>query len=148
MAECTNQDLRKARDTAGFPRWKLGEMVGVSESTIERWETGEAKPMPDDVDRIGEAVGDGTLWHRWMLSNYDSYRRRYIGTDDLTLPVSAMRMRHGMGDVSKLQDAFERDAIDGRIDDPTLNARYTRELRAMVASATYLLQQLGKDGSI
>jgi transcriptional regulator with XRE-family HTH domain len=53
-------------------RWKLSELLGVSESTLARWESGEIRPDPDDVDRLAAAVGDLTLWHRWMLSTYDS----------------------------------------------------------------------------
>lgn len=39
MAEFTEKDLRKARESKGLPRWKLGEKISVSESTIERWES-------------------------------------------------------------------------------------------------------------
>ena len=74
MAEFTEKDLRKARESKGLPRWKLGEKIGVSESTIERWESGETVPTPEDIDNIGEALGEPTLWHKWMLSHYDSYR--------------------------------------------------------------------------
>ena len=58
MAEFTEKDLRKARESKGLPRWKLGEKIGVSESTIERWESGETVPTPEDIDNIGEALGD------------------------------------------------------------------------------------------
>ena len=44
MAEYTEKDLRKAREARNLSRWKLGELIGVSESTVERWETGETLP--------------------------------------------------------------------------------------------------------
>ena len=49
MAECTGLDLRKARDAQKMPRWQLGQMIGVSEDTIRRWEMDEIRPEPDDV---------------------------------------------------------------------------------------------------
>ena len=112
MSEFTNLDLKKAREAQKIPRWKLAAAVNVSESTLERWESGETMPHPDEVDRIADALGEPLIWHRWMLSTYDSYRRRYISSDDYSLPVMAMKLRHEMDDVRALQDALERDAID------------------------------------
>ncbi len=84
MPECTYIDLENARLRLKIPRWKLAGSLGVSESTIARWENGEIRPDPDDVDRFATAVGDPTLWHRWMISTYDSYRRRYVDTVTVT----------------------------------------------------------------
>lgn len=148
MPECTNQDLRKAREAReDMPRWKLGSLIGVSESTIERWERGEVLPTPDDVDRIGEAVGDPTLWHRWMLSNVESYRRRYSETRNLSLPVAIMSVGHLVDDMRALQDEAERDAIDGKIDDPKTRIGYEQTLKSMIARCTDVLNQLGKGGT-
>ncbi len=142
MSEFTNTELKKARESLKMPRWKLAAAVNVSESTLERWENGETLPHPDEVDRIADALGDPMIWHRWMLSNYDSYRRRYIGSDDYTLPVMAMKLRHEMDDVRALQDALERDALDGRVDDQQLLGRAVAELKQMIQAGTELLQRL------
>lgn len=142
MSEFTNLDLKKARESLKMPRWKLAALVSVSESTLERWETGETLPHPDEVDRIADALGDPLIWHRWMLSNYDSYRRRYIGSDDYSLPVMAMKLRHEMDDVRALQDALERDAVDGRVDDQQLLGRSVAELKQMIQAGAELLQRL------
>ena len=142
MPECTNLDLKKARETLKMPRWKLAAAINVSESTLERWESGESMPHPDEVDRIADALGDPLIWHRWMLSNYDSYRRRYIGSDDYSLPVMAMKLRHEMDDVRNLQDALERDAIDGHVDDQQLLNHSVTELKQMIQASTELLQRL------
>ena len=142
MSEFTNLDLRKAREAQKMPRWKLAVAVNVSESTLERWESGETMPHPDEVDRIADALGDPMIWHRWMLSTYDSYRRRYISADDYSLPVMAMKLRHEMDDVRALQDALERDAIDGHMDDETLLNRSITELQQMIQAGSELLQRL------
>jgi transcriptional regulator with XRE-family HTH domain len=143
LAEFTNQDLKLAREALKMPRWKLATDVNVSESTSERWETGETQPHPDEVDRIAAALGDPTIWHRWMLSNYDSYRKRYInGNNGLELPVALMNVRHELSDVLKLQDHIERDSVDGRIDDQSLKAAYTKEVKEALAALANSLQRL------
>lgn len=142
MAECTNLDLKIAREAQKMPRWKLATMVNVSESTIERWESGETQPHPDEIDRIADALGDATLWHRWMLSNYESYRRRYINSPNFDLPVSLMRVRQEVADVASLQDRIERDSLDGKIDDPVLKAAYAKEIRELVPALINSLQKL------
>lgn len=143
MPEFTNKDLKTAREARKMPRWQLGELVGVSESTIERWETGETQPQPDDIDNIGSALGDDTLWHRWMLSHYDSYRKRYIkGNGSCGLLGSIMAIKYEMQDVLALQEQVERDSIDGRIDDPELRARYAKELKEASAAIASGLQRL------
>lgn len=144
MAEFTEKYLRKARESKGLPRWKLGEKISVSESTIERWESGAAIPTPEDIDNIGEALNEPTLWHKWMLSHYDSYRRRYIGCADMALPVSVMRNRYTMADVAQLQEAVERDVMDGHIDDQDLSGQYAEKIRALIASLSDTLARIGK----
>ena len=134
MAEYTRIDLRKAREAHDLSRWKLGELLGVSESTVERWESGETKPTPDDVDRIGEALKEPMMWHRWMLSNCDSYRKRYIGCEDLALLGSVVRTRYALSGVTGLQEAVERDVMDGRLDDNALGKRYAEQLREAIAA--------------
>ena len=144
MSEFTNLDLKKAREAQKIPRWKLAAAVNVSESTLERWESGETMPHPDEVDRIADALGEPLIWHRWMLSTYDSYRRRYISSEDYSLPVMAMKLRHEMDDVRALQDALERDAIDGYVDDEPLLNRAITELQQMIQAGSELLQRLTK----
>ena len=142
MAECTHLDLRKAREARDWPRWKLAQEVGVSEDTVERWETGKSMPTPDDVDRIGEAVGDPQLWHRWMLSNVDSYRKRYIDATDLSLPVALQRLSLEIQDVQEMYNAVARDALDGKIDNQQLRKEYQKQLRELTAAVTDALNKL------
>lgn len=142
MSECTNIDLRKARDAKNLTRWQLGNMIGVSESTIERWERGEVQPSPDDVDRIGEAVGDPTLWHRWMISNVDSYRKRYSKTRNLALPVAIMSVGHMVDDMQAIQEAAERDAVDGILHDARTRTEYVQKLNDLISRCTDALQQI------
>lgn len=143
MSEFTHVELRKARELRKLTRWQLGNMIGVSESTIERWERGEGIPTSSDVDSIGEALEIPTLWHDWMCSNDEPYRKRYSKVANVELPVAFMRVRHGMEDVQAMQGAIERDAVDGVIDDKTQGEVYKAALREHIANATDLLQRLG-----
>ena len=145
MSEFTNKELKLARESQGIPRWKMGAEIGVSESTVERWESGESMPSPDDIDRFANQIGDATIWHRWMLSHYDSYRRRYINSNVASsLPTLISRLRYETEDVLHIQDVAHRDSLDGQIDDPQLKAQYTKEVKEMIAAATDVLQALLK----
>lgn len=124
-------------------QWQAAQAVGVSESTIARWESGEASPDPEDVDALEGIYKATGLWHRWMRSHYDSYRKRYpeeAANRDLSLAI--VNIRHQMEDVRELQDAAERDAMDGRIDNPQTAARYTKELRELQASVSEALEKM------
>lgn len=142
MAECTNLDLRKAREARKMPRWQLAQQLGVSADTIERWERGEVKPEPDDVDRMGEALQAPDLWHQWMLSNCESYRKRYLGVETLALPVSVMRLRHAMEDALAMMNPVERDVIDGRLDDRRLKENFSQALKLLIAALTDTAQKI------
>lgn len=118
MAEFTNIDLRKARDDRQIPRWKLAGEIGVSEDTLERWETGKQRPEPDDVWNIEKTLDTTGIWHKWMLSHYDSYRATYSDAPDADGPIGyIVRMKYVMRDVDALMESAERDAMDGKFDD-------------------------------
>lgn len=134
--------IREARDAAGFTRDQLAYRVGTSRETIRRWEINESQPTPDDVDHIGEIVGDKTLWHRWMLETEPSYAKRYTGAECLMLPVSIMRVRHALADVLDYQEAMERDAMDGKLDDQQLSQTYADCLRAAIAKLSEAAQHM------
>lgn len=135
MAEFTHIDLRAARESRKTPRWKLAKEVGVSEDTLERWETGKQLPDPDDVGNIAHALGYPGLWHKWMLSTYDSYRERYIDAPNLDHPAARItRVRYEMSDVMALIDKVERDYLDKKIDDPELFNKFKTEARELIAA--------------
>lgn len=142
MAEFTYLELRKARETRFSSRRQLAEVIGVSEDTIERWETGKQLPTPEDVDRIEDAVQMPGLWHAWMCSNCDSYRKRYKGVKLNGLFSAVVSVRHEMTDVLNIQEAAERDAITGAIDDPMLRRQYRKELSELVATASAALARI------
>lgn len=142
MAEFTNQDLKSARMNSGITQWQMAQRVHMSESSIVRIENGEKLPTPDEIDSIADALGDPSIWHQWMISHYDSYRRRYLPTKSLDLPVSLMRTKQELEDVLSLQGRIERDSIDGHIEDSSLKAKYIKEIKEAMSAMADCLQKL------
>lgn len=147
MTEFGGNELRKARENAGIRQWQIASEIGVCEALVGRWERGEAFPSPDDVDRLEIAYKVPGLWHKWMLSNCDSYRRHYRGVDETTAEGSVLRGRCAIEDVMCLQSAIERDVSeDGRIDNPINRDKYEEVLRKAIACLTDTLARIEKRG--
>lgn len=144
MAECTNIDLRRAREAAKLARWQAAQQTGVSEETLRRWETGETRPEPDDVWNLERIYGCCGLWHRWMRSAYDSYRENWPETRSLDLPLAIVNVRHQLQDVLSMQDAMERDAMDGVIDDMARGSMYLQEMEELQAALAAAARKMGE----
>lgn len=147
MAEFTYLDLRKGREARKLTRWQLAARLGVSEDTLERWETGKTIPTPDDVSRIEHALNaEGEmLWYRWMYSNIESFRERNPPPVVSELLAAVVSVRYELADVQALHDSLARDAIDGRIDDPKLRAQALKEIGEARAALNRLQAQIGKE---
>ncbi len=135
--------LREAREAAGLSQKQLAiRLECISESTVKRWEYGESHPESADIERIGEILGDPTLWHRWMEATDEAYAKRYSVSEKLTMPSSIVKVRHAMEDIASLQGAIERDALDGSLEDERLKREYSARIKNGVASLLWALQQL------
>ena len=147
MAEFTNLDLRKARESRKLTRWQLAAKLGVSEDTLERWETGKQRPEPDDVGRIEDALDARSelLWSRWMYSNVESYRDRNPEPRMSPLLEAVVSVKYELADVQDLSGKLERDAIDGRIDDPILRKQARKEIAEARAALARLDARIGKE---
>lgn len=142
MSEFTHLELRRARESHKMPRWQLAQEIGVSEETLKRWEYGDQMPEPDDVGAIERALGERSIWHQWMMSHYDSYRERYSQAPAYGLTSAVIRTRYELNDVMTLQERVERDAVDGRLDDPALKAEYIQQLKEAQAAIIQTLEEL------
>ena len=145
MAEFTHLDLRKAREMRKLTRWQLANLIGVSEDTLERWETGKQQPSPDDVGCVEDALDARAelLWSRWMYSNVESYRERNPEPHVSELLAAVVSVRYELADVQALHDQLARDAIDGKIDDPALRAQANKEIDEARAALAHLKARIG-----
>lgn len=144
-AECTKTDLRKARESANFPRWRAAQELGVSEETIKRWEdpTLGTAPTSADVNRMERVYNAPGLWYSWMYSNDEGFRDHFPAVEtDHGQALAIINIRHQMADVARLQESMERDAMDGRIDDPEAAAAYLAELDDVQAAIAQVKDKL------
>lgn len=51
------QNLRKYRKQRGMTQNELGAILGCGYTDIAQYESGRAKPMPDDLKKIAEVLG-------------------------------------------------------------------------------------------
>lgn len=140
--------LREAREKAGLSRVQLAmRMECVSEGTIKRWEYGESRPDSSDVARIGELLGDHTLWPRWMCATDEEYARRhpYSATQN-NAALDVINAGYQMEDVHALTDSIVRDLMDGKLDDKAAAARYIREAEEAAAALLAAANQLKQGG--
>lgn len=56
MGNYFSKNLKFLREARNISKSKMGEMVGVNQSTISRWETNEIKPSIDNVEEVAKAL--------------------------------------------------------------------------------------------
>lgn len=56
MGNYFSKNLKYIREEKNISKTKLGELVGVNQSTIGRWETEEIKPSIDNVEEVAKAL--------------------------------------------------------------------------------------------
>lgn len=151
MEEFTHLDLQKAWKSHGFTQWQIAQELGVSEDTVKSWVRTDPErritPHPDDVSRIEQVLHAGAemIWYRWMYSNVESFRDHMPEPKMNPLMESIVSAHYELADVQALRERLERDAIDGRIDDPQLRTQATKEIDEAQAALTRLRAQIGKE---
>lgn len=149
MAEFTYHDLRKARESRFQSRWQFAAKFNYSEDVVERIETGKQPPTSAQVDSWEEVTQTPTLWHRWMLSNDDAYRKRYKSAPIPHSTHSAVRTLHyKMQNVLMLNEEVEQALLTGKpdyIDEPVLREKYKLQLQEMVSAGAAALAELEKE---
>ena len=143
MADITNKELQTAREAAGLYQYQVAHLMHVSEDVISRWERGETKPDPDQVDALEKLYNAPGLWYGWMRFQYKSFRDRY--PDDpgnAALALSMVNAQYEVRDMVQKQEEVIRDALDGKIDNETVKARYIKECHEARAALTEAITRL------
>ena len=137
--------LREAREIAGMSRQQLANRLEcVSEGTIKRWEYGESRPDSDDVARIGQIIGDMTLWPRWMCATDAEYAKRHpFSFSNVPAAMAVTKVGFEIADVQSLVERVARDLMDGKIDDVAAVNKLVQEMvdaEKAIAEAKILLK--------
>lgn len=148
MAESGPAILREARDAADLSREELSERLKcISIGTIKRWEYGDSRPESSDVARIGQIIGDSSLWPRWMCAVDEEYARRHPYREEPNQAVVAViNASYQMADVTALTEALGRDLMDGKVDDEALAGRYIKEAEEAVSALNAAISKIKKGG--
>jgi prephenate dehydratase len=54
--------IKQVRQTAGLTQAELADALGVSQPTVNRWETGETEPARTTLEQLAEATGAAPEW--------------------------------------------------------------------------------------
>jgi DNA-binding transcriptional regulator YiaG len=67
-------EIRATRERARLTRAAFSALIGVSEQTLKKWETGKARPTPVSAERYRAALGKimnpfggSADWERWRM---------------------------------------------------------------------------------
>lgn len=122
--------LREARKRHGLTQIQMAGLLCVSVEQVKRYEYGQVIPEMSDVDRMEEGLPEPGLFRRWARAQYPEITKHFGEADAETVGLlgAIVSTRHSLGDVLRLQERIERDAVDGRIDDHSLQDAYRTEL--------------------
>lgn len=83
------------------------------------------------------------LWYAWMHSNDEGFRDHFPAIrTDYQLALALVNIRHQLADVMAMQDAMERDAMDGKIANTARRDEYLRELDDVQAAIAELKNKI------
>ncbi len=129
--ETAQQILKAARVKAGLTQIQVAAMLSVSVDQVKRMEYGTWIPEMSDVDLLEEQLHEPGLFRRWARAQFPEISKHFGASDDRDYGLlgAIVNAKHQMNDVLAMHEKVERDAIDGRIDDPILREKYEKELR-------------------
>lgn len=147
MSETAGKLLKNARKSANLTRWQVYQAVQISESVLERWESGVCKPDMEDLYKLEILYHAAGLWYECMQLYSQSFRDHFP-TDykKLTLPISVFNVRLLFEDIMKYQSEIERDIVDGEVDDIERAQEYIKKLEeaiSAIANCKIMLKQKG-----
>lgn len=142
MSEKAGALLKNARKMAGMTRPQVYQVTAISESVLDRWERGETVPDLESLDKMELLYRRPGLWQECLMIYYPSFRRHFPQIIVLETLPALVNTRHQLQDVLALSDTMERDAMDGRIDNAALKAKYISECQEARAALTEAITRL------
>ena len=87
MGNYFSKNLKYIREEKNISKTKLGELVGVNQSTIGRWETEEIKPSIDNVEEVAKALNIPLPDMLIKDLQFDNAEFTDISSDTIQIPV-------------------------------------------------------------
>lgn len=142
--ETAQQILKAARVKAGMTQLQVAAMLSVSVDQVKRMEYGTWIPEMSDVDLLEEQLHEPGLFRRWARAQFPEISKHFGASDgrDYGLLGAIVNTKHQMNDVLAMHEKVERDALDGRIDDPILREKYEKELHEARQAIDASLQKI------
>lgn len=146
MADTAQAILKTARQSHHLTQLQVASMLSVSVDQIKRMEYGTWIPEMSDIDLLEEQLPEPGLFRRWARAQFPEITKYFGASDDhdYGLLGSIINTKHQITDVLDLQEKVERDALDGRIDDPILRERYEKELQEARQAIDASLQKINE----
>lgn len=132
MPNKAGQMLRDARKAAGLSQTQVYLATRISESNLARWEGGESKPNLEDLYTLEMLYHSPGLWSKYLLETSPAYAAHHPAVpQDFGLLARVVGIGKGLEDVKQLQDAVERDLLDGVVDDQRGWEAYMQTVQAI-----------------
>lgn len=92
MANYFKSNLKFLREKKGLSKNKLGELTGVNQTTIGRWESGEITPTIDNVIDLLKALNMpiellGDFLGKDLKSNEDNIQKTTFEKDEMKVTI-------------------------------------------------------------
>ena len=141
------QTLRNAREQKNLTRVRLAMMLGVSEYTISRWETGETEPDIEDVANMEHIAGCRGLLREWLVAAHpcmtELLPKKEVADTLLGTQVLVGQRAEAL---NSTQEQTLRDvAPDGKLDDMALKLPRTKRLEELRDAILMELEYLKRE---
>lgn len=139
---CAGNVLKDARKKSGLCQYQVAQLLSyktkedtISEDTISNWECNRALPDIEQVSALEDIFETPGLWDDWMRQQYPSYRKRIPKRAEVKNPALAVvQAGYEVQDVARMTEPLSRDLMDGKLDNPHLQAQYLEQVKQALSS--------------
>lgn len=87
------QNIKRIRKEKGLTQRKLGELCGINEANIRKYELGGANPKIETIQKIALALGVSTDY----LRGYSEYKEALIKNNPALKAFNSEELKSGLG---------------------------------------------------
>ncbi len=129
-----------SREALDLTREKASEMTGISESRMEKIESGKALPYPEDILSMAAAYRNPALTNYYCSKECPIGRKYVPEVENKNLPEIVLSMLALLNALNAHRDRLIEITADGKIDDAELQdfVRIQKELDAISSNADSL----------